>query len=81
VYLDSPTPPKLFQVGDLWNFLSAVFFGVHMLRTEHISRSTKKEDFLPLLGYEVSLYHVPMYLIQKEPKKKKKNHLFIVLHG
>lgn len=24
-----------------------------MLRTEHISRSTKKEKFLPLLGYEV----------------------------
>ncbi|KAE8022867.1 hypothetical protein FH972_008628 [Carpinus fangiana] len=46
----SGSPPS---VGDLWNFLSAVFFGVHMLRTEHISRSTKKEDFLPLLGYEI----------------------------
>ncbi|GMH20333.1 hypothetical protein Nepgr_022174 [Nepenthes gracilis] len=28
-------------------------FGVHMLRTERISRITKKENFLPLLGYEV----------------------------
>jgi len=43
-----------FQVGDLLNFMSAVFFGVHMLRTEHISRSTEKENFLALLGYEVS---------------------------
>ncbi|KAL3510574.1 hypothetical protein ACH5RR_029975 [Cinchona calisaya] len=46
----SGSPPC---VGDLLNFLSAVFFGVHMLRTEHISRSTTKENFLPLLGYEV----------------------------
>lgn len=48
----SGSPPT---VGDLLNFLSAVFFGVHMLRTEHISRSTDKENFLPLLGYEVSV--------------------------
>ncbi|XP_043700920.1 uncharacterized protein LOC122651557 [Telopea speciosissima] len=40
-------------VGDLLNFFSAVFFGVHMLRTEHITRSTGKDNFLPLLGYEV----------------------------
>ncbi|XP_061992428.1 uncharacterized protein LOC133710387 [Rosa rugosa] len=46
----SGSPPN---VGDLLNFLSAVFFGVHMLRTEHISRNTKKENFLPLLGYEI----------------------------
>nr|POE74976.1 hypothetical protein CFP56_26554 [Quercus suber] len=46
----SGSPPS---VGDLLNFLSAIFFGIHMLRTEHISRSTKKENFLPLLGYEV----------------------------
>lgn len=46
----SGSPPS---VGDLLNFLSAVFFGVHMLRTEHISRNTKKESFLPLLGYEI----------------------------
>ncbi|PIN09119.1 hypothetical protein CDL12_18295 [Handroanthus impetiginosus] len=46
----SGSPPC---VGDLLNFLSAVFFGIHMLRTEHISRSTKRENFLPLLGYEV----------------------------
>ena len=49
-----------FQVGDLLNFLSAVFFGVHILRTEHISRSTSRENFLPLLGYEV------VYLILSE---------------
>ncbi|KAH9763500.1 Integral membrane protein DUF6 containing protein [Citrus sinensis] len=42
-----------FQVGDFLNFLSAIFFGIHMLRTERISRSTKKENFLPLLGYEI----------------------------
>ncbi|KAJ8772166.1 hypothetical protein K2173_027343 [Erythroxylum novogranatense] len=46
----SGSPPC---VGDLLNFLSAIFFGIHMLRTEHISRNTKKENFLPLLGYEV----------------------------
>ncbi|XVF43617.1 hypothetical protein PTKIN_Ptkin02bG0054600 [Pterospermum kingtungense] len=48
----SGSPPC---VGDLLNFLSAVFFGVHMLRTEHISRSITKEKFLPLLGYEVCI--------------------------
>ncbi|XP_051148812.1 uncharacterized protein LOC127263691 [Andrographis paniculata] len=42
-------------VGDLLNFLSAVSFGIHMLRTEHISRNTRKEDVLPLLGYEVCI--------------------------
>ncbi|TKY69308.1 membrane protein [Spatholobus suberectus] len=42
-------------VGDLLNFLSAVFFGVHMLRTEHISRSISKEKFLPLLGFEICI--------------------------
>lgn len=31
-----------------------------MLQTERISRSTKKENFLPLLGYEVA------YLSEKE---------------
>ncbi|KAK4430313.1 hypothetical protein Salat_1332000 [Sesamum alatum] len=46
----SGSPPC---IGDLLNFLSAVSFGIHMLRTEHISRSTKTENFLALLGYEV----------------------------
>ncbi|KAI4313769.1 hypothetical protein L6164_026724 [Bauhinia variegata] len=46
----SGSPPC---VGDLLNFLSAVFFGIHMLRTEHISRSIKKENFLPVLGCEI----------------------------
>lgn len=54
-------------MGDLLNFLSAVFFGVHMLRTEHISRNTKKENFLALIGYEVSL--IPyLYIVSKEKK-------------
>lgn len=44
---------NLLQVGDVLNIFSAVFFGIHMLRTEHIARITKKENFLPLLGYEV----------------------------
>ncbi|XP_044476592.1 uncharacterized protein LOC123204100 isoform X2 [Mangifera indica] len=34
-----------FQVGDLLNFLSAIFFGIHMLRTERFSRSTTKKNF------------------------------------
>lgn len=42
-------------VGDILNLMSAVFFGVHILRTEQISRSTKKEKFLALLGYQVSV--------------------------
>ncbi|KAL8035010.1 hypothetical protein ABFX02_12G069200 [Erythranthe guttata] len=46
----SGSPPC---IGDLLNFLSAVSFGIHMLRTEHISRSTKRENVLALLGYEV----------------------------
>ncbi|CAM8947532.1 unnamed protein product [Rhodiola kirilowii] len=46
----SGSPPT---VGDFFNLLSAVFFGIHMLRTEHISRSTSKGNFLALLGYEV----------------------------
>ncbi|XP_059641833.1 uncharacterized protein LOC132283824 [Cornus florida] len=59
----SGSPPN---IGDLLNFLSAIFFGIHMLRTEHISRSTKKENFLPLLGYEVcvtALLSVIWYLV------------------
>ncbi|KAL5553430.1 hypothetical protein UlMin_040831 [Ulmus minor] len=51
----SGSPPC---VGDLLNFLSALFFGVHMLRTEHIARNTKKEKFLPILGYEVCVVAV-----------------------
>ncbi|KAJ4849875.1 hypothetical protein Tsubulata_045310 [Turnera subulata] len=46
----SGSPPS---IGDLLNFLSAVFFGVHMLRTEHISRNTKQRNLLPILGYQV----------------------------
>ncbi|XP_076938517.1 uncharacterized protein LOC143606730 [Bidens hawaiensis] len=46
----SGSPPC---VGDLFNFLSALFFGVHMLRTEQISRKIDKANFLPVLGYEV----------------------------
>ncbi|XWS60863.1 hypothetical protein CRYUN_Cryun07bG0074100 [Craigia yunnanensis] len=46
----SGSPPNF---GDLLSFLSAIFFGIHMLRTEHLSRSTKEENFLALLGYEV----------------------------
>lgn len=59
----SGSPPT---VGDLLNFLSAVFFGVHMLRTEHISRSTDKENFLPLLGYEVcvvAVFSIMWYIV------------------
>lgn len=51
----SGSPPS---VGDLLNFLSAVFFGIHMLRTEHISSSTGKENFLPLLGHEICVVAV-----------------------
>lgn len=51
----SGSPPC---IGDLWNFLSAVFFGIHMLRTEHISRNTKKSNFLALMGYEVCVISI-----------------------
>ncbi|XP_062212173.1 uncharacterized protein LOC133913128 isoform X2 [Phragmites australis] len=40
-------------VGDVLNFFSALFFGIHMLRTEQISRSTDKKKFLALLSLEV----------------------------
>ncbi|XXG51123.1 hypothetical protein AAC387_Pa02g4967 [Persea americana] len=48
----SGSPPS---VGDILNILSAVFFGIHLLRTEHISRVTKKEKYLALLGYQVCI--------------------------
>ncbi|XP_022150064.1 uncharacterized protein LOC111018331 [Momordica charantia] len=51
----SGSPPC---VGDLLNFLSAIFFGVHMLRTEHISRRTEKDKFLPLLAFEVCVVSI-----------------------
>nr|CAD1832691.1 unnamed protein product [Ananas comosus var. bracteatus] len=54
-------------VGDVLNILSAVFFGIHMLRTEQISRSTKKDNFLALLGFEVcvvALSSVVWFLIK-----------------
>ncbi|KAI7757895.1 hypothetical protein M8C21_025112, partial [Ambrosia artemisiifolia] len=56
----------LLNVGDLFNFLSALFFGIHMLRTEHISRKTDKTNFLPVVGYEVfviALSSIIWYLI------------------
>ncbi|XP_014754310.1 uncharacterized protein LOC100834566 isoform X2 [Brachypodium distachyon] len=40
-------------VGDVLNFFSAVFFGIHMLRTEQISRITDKKKFMALLSFEV----------------------------
>ncbi|KAK3146332.1 hypothetical protein QOZ80_3BG0264750 [Eleusine coracana subsp. coracana] len=40
-------------VGDVLNFSSAIFFGIHMLRTEQISRRTDKKKFLALLSFEV----------------------------
>lgn len=51
----SGSPPC---VGDLLNFLSAIFFGVHMLRTEHISRRTEKDKLVPLLAYEVCVVSI-----------------------
>lgn len=53
-------------IGDLLNFLSAVFFGIHMLRTEHVSRNTKRRNLLPLLAYEVcviAIFSTLWYLI------------------
>lgn len=41
------------QVGDFLNLLSAFSFAIHMLRTEHISRNMKKENFLALVGCQV----------------------------
>ncbi|XP_066371956.1 uncharacterized protein [Miscanthus floridulus] len=46
----SGSPPC---VGDLLNLVSAFSFAIHMLRTEHISRNIKKENFLTLVGCEV----------------------------
>uniref|UniRef100_A0ACD5X7L9 Uncharacterized protein n=1 Tax=Avena sativa TaxID=4498 RepID=A0ACD5X7L9_AVESA len=40
-------------VGDVLSFFSAVFFGIHMLRTEQISRSINKKKFMALLSFEV----------------------------
>ncbi|KAM3209276.1 hypothetical protein ACQJBY_063763 [Aegilops geniculata] len=46
----SGSPPC---VGDLLTLVSAFCFGIHMLRTEHISRKMKKENFLALVGCQV----------------------------
>uniref|UniRef100_J3MD56 EamA domain-containing protein n=2 Tax=Oryza brachyantha TaxID=4533 RepID=J3MD56_ORYBR len=46
----SGSPPC---VGDLLNLLSAFSFAIHMLRTEHISRNMKKENFPALVGCQV----------------------------
>lgn len=46
------------NVGDLLNFLSAIFFGIHTLRTEHFSRSIKEKNFMALLGYELCVIAV-----------------------
>ncbi|GKE60037.1 putative EamA domain-containing protein, partial [Tanacetum coccineum] len=48
----SGSPPC---VGDLLSFLSALFFGIHMLRTERISRKTEKQDFMSVLGFQVNV--------------------------
>ncbi|WVZ10437.1 hypothetical protein V8G54_014967 [Vigna mungo] len=53
LYIPVNNSGSLLIVGDLLNFLSAVSFGIHMLRTEHLSRKINKEKFLPLLGYEI----------------------------
>ncbi|XP_065856630.1 uncharacterized protein [Euphorbia lathyris] len=62
----SGSPPS---IGDLLNFLSAACFGVHMLRTEHVSRSTSKKNFLALLGYEVcvvALFSTIWYIVKSQ---------------
>ncbi|XP_042061046.1 uncharacterized protein LOC121805306 isoform X2 [Salvia splendens] len=46
---------SLFTIGNLFNFVSAIFFGIHALRTEQISRTTRKENIFALLGYEVGV--------------------------
>ncbi|KQK18639.1 uncharacterized protein LOC100835286 [Brachypodium distachyon] len=46
----SGSPPC---VGDLLTLLSAFCFAIHMLRTEHISRNMKKDNFLALVGCQV----------------------------
>ncbi|CAL5038000.1 unnamed protein product [Urochloa decumbens] len=46
----SGSPPC---VGDLLTLISAFSFAIHMLRTEHVSRNMKKENFLTLVGCEV----------------------------
>ncbi|XP_073123025.1 uncharacterized protein [Henckelia pumila] len=49
------SPPN---VGDLFNFVSAIFFGIHTLRTKHVSRTVGEEKFSALLGYEVGVVAV-----------------------
>ncbi|KAF8650529.1 hypothetical protein HU200_063901 [Digitaria exilis] len=46
----SGSPPC---IGDLLNLLSTFSFAIHMLRTEHISRNMKKDNFSTLVGCEV----------------------------
>ncbi|GAQ80885.1 hypothetical protein KFL_000650180 [Klebsormidium nitens] len=48
----SGAPPA---IGDVWALLSAVLFGVQMLRTEHHSRSLRKEDSMALIGLQMTV--------------------------
>lgn len=60
----SPLDVCFDQIGDLFNFLSAIFFGIHTLRTEHISRTTRKENLFGLLGYEVFFLTSMLHLLK-----------------
>lgn len=55
--------PTMLQVGDVLNLLSALFFGIHMLRTEQISRRTSKKNFLPILSFEVIWYCINTFSV------------------
>ncbi|CAL5052338.1 unnamed protein product [Urochloa decumbens] len=60
----SGSPPC---VGDLLTLISAFSFAIHMLRTEHVSRNMKKENFLTLVGCEVfvvALISVATYIFK-----------------
>lgn len=41
-------------VGDIWGVLSAIFFALQMLRTEHYSRNIARDQTFPMMGIVVS---------------------------
>jgi hypothetical protein len=46
-----------YNIGFVFAHSQMVFFGVLMLRTEHLWRTTNRKNLLPLLGYKVCLQH------------------------
>eukprot|EP00271_Cylindrocystis_brebissonii_P006353 TRINITY_DN190_c0_g2_i1.p1 TRINITY_DN190_c0_g2~~TRINITY_DN190_c0_g2_i1.p1 ORF type:complete len:639 (-),score=110.36 TRINITY_DN190_c0_g2_i1:591-2507(-) len=53
VSLLETTGGKVSLAGDIWTLLSAFWFGVHMLRSEHISKRLPLDGAFPFIGLQL----------------------------